>query len=291
MSSFPLCSQIFLLIFTFISFLSPLTAIENDSRSNLVLVSVAPHRFFVKKIAHDTVEVMLMVPAGASAHTYEPTPKQTITASKADIWFRIGESFEDKAIKALKNHQANLEIVDLRDNLDLISDPTHICMHHKGCVDLHFWLSPKLAKIQAETITKGLIAKYPEHADLYRKNLKIFQDELDTINLTIVDILKDLKNRTVMISHPAYGYFARDYNLNQFSIEFEGKDPTPKLLTKILDEARKSNIKTIFTQPQYSNKGASLIAKEINAKVVSLDPYSEDYYESLITIAKHFADQ
>lgn len=262
-----------------------------DVKSHYVLVSVAPHRFFVEKIAGDTLKVGLMVPAGASAHTYEPTPKETLAAAKADIWFRIGESFEDKAIKALKSYRADLQIVDLRDHLDLISDPTHVCMHHKGCVDLHFWLSPKMAKTQAETIANALIATYPENKELYLQRLVSFKKELDEIDVKITDLLKNLKNRTIMVSHPAYGYFARDYQLKQFSIEFEGKDPAPKLLTKILDEAHKENVRTIFTQPQYSNKGAILIAQEINAKIVSLNPYSEDYYNALISIANHFANQ
>ncbi|HRD55542.1 MAG TPA: zinc ABC transporter substrate-binding protein [Parachlamydiaceae bacterium] len=279
---------LYYLFFVFFTF--GLSAEQKDSRSHNVLVTVAPHRFFVEKIAGDTVKVQLMVPAGASAHTFEPTPKETIAASYADIWFRIGESFEDKAIKALKSHNQRLDVVDLRENLDLISDPTHVCMHHKGCMDLHFWLSPKMAKIQAKTMAKALSKMYPEHAALYAERLKSFEKELDEIDVQIHDLLKGLKTRTIMVSHPAYGYFARDYGLSQFSIEFEGKDPTPKLLTKILNEARKENIKTIFIQPQYNSKGALLIAKEIGAKTVSLDPYSENYFESLLTIAKHFAD-
>jgi len=271
---------------------SSLESKENDVRSNYVLVSVAPHRFFVEKIAADTIKVGLMVPAGASAHTYEPTPKQTMAAAKADIWFRIGEIFETKALNALTSHNMFLKVVDLRDNLDLITDKTHICSHHKnGSEDLHFWLSPRLAKIQAETITNALIATYPEHRELYLKNLAVFKNELDAIDMKIADQLKNLKNRTIMVSHPAYGYFVRDYGLKQFSIEFEGKDPTPKLLTRILEEARKENVKIIFTQPQYSDKGSLLIAEQIGAKVVSLNPYSEDYFESLLTITKQIADQ
>lgn len=268
-----------------------LPAEDSDKRSHYVLVTVAPHRFFVQKIAGDSVTVGLMVPAGASAHTFEPTPKETIKAANADIWFRIGESFEDKAIHALKSHNSRLDVVDLRDGLDLISDPTHVCIHHKGCMDLHFWLSPKMAKTQAETMTAALSRMYPEHQGLYNENLNSFEKELDEMDLAVKNLLKDLKNRTIMVSHPAYGYLARDYNLSQFSIEFEGKDPTPKLLTKILNEAREKNIKIIFTQPQYNNKGAHLIAKEIGAKTVSLDPYSENYFESLLNITKHFADQ
>lgn len=283
--------RLVLLMISFISFKSDLNGIEQDKRSEYVLVSVAPHRFFVNKIAGQTIRVGLMVPAGASAHTFEPTPKQTLLAGKADIWFRIGESFEDKAIQALKSHRAEIRIVDLRDGIDLIIDDQHTCKHHKGSADLHFWLSPRLAKIQAETIASALIQVYPEHRELYLSNLKLFKDELDQIDCEIQSIIKDVKQKTIMISHPAYAYFAKDYGFTQFSIEFEGKDPTPKLLTKILQEAQDKGIKTIFTQPQYSNKGALLIAKQIGASVQSLNPYSEDYFESLLFIAKQFANQ
>lgn len=275
--------------FVFTSFC--LFAETKQESSHYVLVSVSPHRFFVKKIAGNTLDVGLMVPAGASAHTYDPTPKQMIAASNADIWFRIGENFEDKAIRALRQQTPKMRIVDLRENLDLISDPTHICMHHKGCMDLHFWLSPKLAKTQAETIAKALIELYPENADLYKQNLQQFQKELDDLDQEIAHGLTNLKSRTIMVSHPAYGYFARDYGLNQFSIEFEGKDPTPQQLTRILNEARKQNIQTVFIQPQYSSKGAKLIAEQIKARVVTLDPYSEDFYTTLRNITKSISDQ
>lgn len=268
-----------------------LFAQTEQKSSRHVLVSVSPHRFFVQKIAGDTLTVGLMVPAGASAHTYDPTPKQMIAASNADIWFRIGESFESKAISAMRQQTPSMRIVDLRENLDLISDPTHVCMHHKGCADLHFWLSPKLAKTQAQTITKALADRYPENADLYKKNLATFEKELDELDQEIAHTLSTLSSRTIMVSHPAYGYFARDYGLNQFSIEFEGKDPTPQQLTRILNEARRQNVKTVFIQPQYSSKGAKLIAEQIQAHVVTLDPYSEDFYATLRQIANSIAAQ
>ncbi len=263
---------------------------EIKDPTHTVLVSVAPHKFFIDQIAGDTVNVILMVPAGASAHTYEPTPRQMIAASKADIWFRIGESFEDKAIQALKSYHPNLQVVDLREGLNLITDPTHVCSHHKGCADLHFWLSPRMAKQQAETITHALKAAYPNNASLYQQRLEKFLKELEDLDKEIMAKLAPLKNRTIMVSHPAYGYFVRDYDLKQVSIEFEGKDPTPQQLTRILDEARNSQIKKIYVQPQYSSKGAYLIAREIGALVIVLDPYSEAYFISLREIANQFAN-
>lgn len=260
-----------------------------------ILVTVAPHKFFVEKIAGDTAKVGLMVPAGASAHTYEPTPRQMLAASQASIWFRIGEPFETRAIAALTSHNPKLEIVDMRRGVDLISgdDCHHVgcrCHAHANSADLHYWLSARQAQIQADTIAQALIAKYPENRELYLANLEKFRQELRQLDQDVAEILQPMKNRTIMVSHPAYAYFCRDYNLKQISIEFEGKDPTPQQLTKVLNQARQLNIKSVFIQLQYNNKGARLIADEIGAKVVTLDPYSEHYINSMLEIAHAFAE-
>jgi zinc transport system substrate-binding protein len=253
-----------------------------------VLVSVAPHKYFVEKISGDLIEVELMVPAGASSHTFEPTPRQILHAGQASIWFRLGEPFEDRAIRAIKSHHPTLQVVDLRKNLDLI--PSQCCCSHSHGEDLHFWLSPRLAKIQAQTIRDTLVATYPQYQEEFQKNLLSFHRELDDLNSEIHSILDPLQNRNILVSHPAYGYFCRDYNLNQHSIEFEGKDPTPQQLTKTLGLAKKWKTRTIFIQMQYNSKGARLIADEIGAKIVVLDPYSENYKKSLLEIAHAFAE-
>jgi len=258
-----------------------------------VLVSVAPYKLFVEKIAGDTVKVELMVPAGASSHTYEPTPKQTLAASHADIWFQIGESFEPRATRALKSYHPEMDIVDLRKGINLIVSKEgdegccHCCHHaHDSCIDPHFWLSPREVKIQAATIADALIERYPQHRRQYEDGLKELTQELEGLDREITDILAPLKNRIIMVSHPAYAYFCRDYQIKQLSIEFEGKDPTPQQLTRVLKQAQESHIKSIFIQMQYNNKGARLIAKEIGAEVVTLDPYAEQYFASLREIAR-----
>lgn len=274
---------------------SSLQAIEEDSRSHRVLVSVAPHEFFVKKIAGDTVSIELMVPTGASAHTYEPTPRQVIQASKADIWFQVGEFFEAQASQAMKYHHPQMVFADLRQGLDLITAAEEggcsSCCRHGNCMDLHIWMSPKMAKIQAETIAHVLTKLYPEFQETYAISLHQFLKELDSLDADIAKMLASAKSKVIMVSHPAYAYFCRDYGLKQISIEFEGKDPTPQQLTRILQEARKSDIGVVFVQKQYSSKGAHLIAHELGAKVVMLDPYSGDYINSMREIARHFASQ
>lgn len=283
-------SFIFSLLFCFLGF----STLPIYGETPTILVSIAPHKFFVEQVAGDTVKVLLMIPAGADAHTYEPTPRQVMAASVADIWFFIGEAFEGKAKKAFLTHRPSMRFVDMRQGVEMISATSH-CAHHHGCChasgeDLHFWLSPKEAMQQAKTIAATLSEKYPEHASLYNDNLNKFLLKLEDLNLKVRSILSSLSNPIIMVAHPAYAYFARDYNLIQLPIEHEGKDPNPKQLTGVIERARKAQIKTIFSQVQYPNKVANLVAKEINATVKILDPYAENYLENVEVIARAFTD-
>lgn len=255
----------------------------------LVIVSVGPHKYFVETIGGNTVEVIQVVPDSASPHTYEPTPAQILKASKAKVWFKVGEGFEKKAIETLQAHNPQFTVVDLRKGLPLIPTPHH-CHHGKCCsmdgADLHIWLSVRMAQIQAETIADALSALQPEQASFYKKNLQDFLEKLKALDSELTALFKDDKGRTFLVTHPAYGYFCRDYGLNQLSIEYEGKEPTPQAMNRMLEEARRLNLHTVFTQAQYSTKGASLIATLLKGEMVELDPYGTDYLNNMRSIGR-----
>jgi len=178
----------------------------------------------------------------------------------------------------------------MRDGVDLICGrPEHTCPHCKDGCDLHFWLDPLIMKQQAKKITQSLIRQYPEHAELYEANLRELNSDLDQLDNEIRTMLSPLKNRVIFVSHPAFSYFAKQYDLVQHALEFEGRDPTPQQLTKILNEARKNQVKTIFIQRQFNNKGARLVAQELGAKLVMLDPYADDYVLEMRKTATEFS--
>ncbi len=257
------------------------------------LVTIPAHRFFVQRVAGDKLSVELIVPLGSSAHTYEPTPKQVIQASKADLWFTTGEAFEARALRALQSNNPQLQQIDLAKGLDLIqADHQHSCPHckHSG-YDLHFWLSPKLAQKQVDTIVAALQKRYPADAALFGKNGEEFKKELEALDKELQGMLGDGSvKRLIIVAHPAYGYMGPDYGIVQLSIEIEGKDPTPRQLTDLIVRARKAGVRFIVTEPQYPNKGAKLIAAQLGIPTVELDPYSEDYMNTMRKTARLFSE-
>lgn len=260
--------------------------------SRIVLVTVAPHKYLVNRIAGDTVQVEVIVPPTGNVHTFEPTPKQMMRVAEADVWFRIGESFEPRLAEAFKSHHAGMRIVDMRQNLDLIYDDQEhgSCCRHADGMDLHFWLSARQMKLQAKTVLGVLVNLYPEHEAQYRKAFEEHLHELGRLDNELRMELTRIKGKTLLVGHPAYAYFCRDYHLEQLSIESEGKDPTPQQLTALLRKIKALHLRTIFSQIQYSPKVADIIKEQMgpDAKVVELDPYAEDYMQNMRSLARHF---
>lgn len=249
----------------------------------LLLVSVAPYRFLTERIAGDAFEVHNLVPAAANPHSFEPTAFQVSTMGRGLVWFRIGEPFEIKLLPLLKEHNPDLKVCDLRDG---------IALRHEGCcskesADHHIWMSPKKTAQQAALIASSLSERFPEKQELFAKNLALLTEELASLDQEIQEILKPVRKRTILVSHPAFGYFCEDYHLNQMSVELEGKDPRPKHLSEIL--AYTEGFEVALALPQHNNRGAQMIADELHLPIRWIDPYSMNYFETMRSLAKMIA--
>lgn len=279
----------FLVVFFCILAACGRTPLKNEAAKPLALVSVAPYRTFVERIAGDWLEVKTVVPSGSDAHSFELTPREAEQLRRAKVWFRIGEPFEKRALTLLE--QTPVRLVDLREGIELMEEEGLHC-HHCGMdhLDRHIWMSPKLAKVQAAAIARALSEMYPERAEVFAANLAQLESDLDGLHAEIQAILAPVVDRTFLVSHPSFGYFCRDYDLTQLSVEFEGKDPRPQHLEEILEQARLGHAEVAFALPQYNNKGAQLIAEELRLPVRMVNPYSADYFETMRLFAHLIAD-
>jgi zinc transport system substrate-binding protein len=263
---------------------------EKKQASPTVLVSIPPYAYFVEKIAGDTLSIQTLVPAGANPHHYEPSPKQIQQARASALWVAVGEPAEQKMALVMKEQNPQIAILDLSTQLPLLEHEHQGCSHHhEESRDLHFWLSPKLAKKQAELIAERLIAVFPENASIYKVRLAQFVEELTQLDREIAFLLKPQKGQAILASHAAFGYFCQDYGLIQLAIESEGKDPLPKEAERTLSQAEKLHIKSVLLQAQYNNKGAELIAEKLHLPTYLIDPYSADYMENMRYLAEIIA--
>lgn len=264
-----------------------------------VATTILPQAEFVRNLGGDKVEVTVMVPPGASPHTYEPTPAQMKELARAKLYVMTGSGVEFELVwmdKIIQNNK-NLVVVDCSKGISIIETKEHNHEDIKGTEkephhgkDPHIWLSPKNAKIMVENIYAGLIKIDPVNKNFYNQNKIKYLQQLDSLDKKIKDGLKDIQNRNFMVFHPAWGYFAKDYNLKQIPVEIEGKEPSAKDISNLIDLARKNNIKVVFVSPQFNPKSAAVIAQGIGGKVVFIDPLAENYIQNMLLILDKFSN-
>ncbi len=265
---------------------------ENLTEKIIVGVTILPQVEFAEKVGGDKVKVVVMIPPGASPHTYEPTPNQMIDLSNAKMYAKIGTGieFELRSMDKIANLNKNLLIVDCSKGIELkeMSDTADDDeTYEEGTVvkDPHIWLSARNAKIIVENIYEGLVEVDPANKEYYKKNKDSYIAELDKVDTEISEKLSNLNNRKILVYHPAWGYFCRDYNLTQIAIEKEGKEPTLQGIENLIKQAKENNITIIFASPQFSTKSAEVVSKEINGNVVLINPLPKNYTKNLYNVA------
>ena len=261
-----------------------------------VFVSVMPLKFFVERIGGEHVGVKVLVQPGHSPVTYEPTPRQMAALSTAQACVLIGVPFETLWMRRIQDINPELEIIDPRDgivllpmqhqalDIDKIEHASHAHSHESG--DPHVWLDPSLVKIISINIRDHLMRIDQDNSKAYEQNTEQFLRELDELDREIHKLTENIEKRKFLVFHPAWGYFARAYGLEQISVEYEGKEPGPHTLANLIEAAKQQGINTVFVQKQFSTRAASTLAEELEGRVVVLDPLAEDYFENLRQAAK-----
>ena len=253
-----------------------------------VAVSIAPQKYFIKQLMGEDADITILVPTGSSPATYAPKPSQLKALNKASLYFSIGVAFEKSWLPRFTSINSQMKVIDTSAGITKRSLSHHHEEHHHEGLDPHIWLSPRLVMIQAKTILDALLLADPSHKKQYQKNYESFILKLKKIDRQIAEIVSPLKQKSFIVFHPSFGYFADDYGLKQVAIEKEGKEPSLRHIKRVIDYAKEHNIKTIFVAPQFSKKAATQIAKQVGASVVTIDPLSEDWQSNLLKVAKSF---
>lgn len=263
---------------------------QSDEPGKIISVSILPQKYFVERIAGDQFSLNVMVPLGNSPETYEPSMQQMKEVAESSIYFLIGHiDFELSMMKKIKSMNPTVKFINTSEGTAIISGHSHVLtdgtIHHHGA-DPHIWLSPREVRLIAKNIYEALKDIDPENTDYYLANYEEFLTEINELDQTISSLLQDVKGKTIIVYHPAFAYFARDYGLNQESIEHEGKNPTAAQLKRLVDIANKENISAIFVQKEYEIDYSMTLAREIKAEIIVLDDLAEDWSKNMIDIAE-----
>lgn len=256
----------------------------NRELSSTIYVSIMPLRNIVERIVEDDFPIEVLVPAGAAVESYELTPRQYVDLNRAQMIFSIGLlPFEDLYIERLGKTG---RVTNLSSGIDLIAGECshgdkHSCSNHG--VDPHIWTSPQELQLMARTCYNAIAKSYPDSIR-YKQNYIALQRELESLDAKCRETILASGVKSIFIYHPALTYYARAYGIEQVAIEDEGKEPSARRLSRIIEQGRSEGIRSILYQREFPASTVEVIARDLGAEAVVIDPLSDNPIENILTM-------
>ena len=275
-----------LYLFIYIVLVVSCASNKNQSDEKVIYVSIAPIKPIVEAIVGDDFTVEILVPAGASPESFEPTPKQFIALNKAQLVLGTGLlDFEQQLLKRIHNQN---KVVDLSRGIVTISGSCSHTHHGKHChhgIDPHIWCSPKSLSIMARNAHNAIVAAMPDSVQ-YTAAYSALSERITTLDNEVAELASNASLPYFIIYHPALTYLARDYGLEQIAIENDGKEASAKRLAQIISKARVDGIKSVFYQSEFPESSVQIICEDIGANAVEINPLAEDIFTNIRDIAR-----
>jgi zinc transport system substrate-binding protein len=270
-------------------------ASSGDTGRIRVAVSVPPQAYFVQRIGGDHVHVDVMIPPGYSHVDYPLTPRQVAALSRARLYVAVGHpafEFERIQLAPVLRDLHGIRVIDMSRGMRLIEGEGEgeEDEHGHAAGDPHVWVAPDTVAVAARNIAAALEGIDPAHAAEYRANLARFEADVAALDREIRARLAGAQGSRFMVYHPTWGYFAREYGLQQVAIEAEGKEPSAQRLIQLIDRARRERIKVVFVQAGFPRKSAQVIAEAVGGRVLVADPQDPDWLENLQRVSRELQE-
>lgn len=244
-----------------------------------VYTTIYPLEYAAERIGGDHIEVTNLIPPGVEPHDYEPTAKDMVALSGADIFAFNGSGLElwvDKAVESMDKNKTT--IVNATEGMDLLhaveeehehegEAATEEEGHDHGDKDPHVWLDPSKLKEQAAKVKDALVKKDQAHAADYEKNFQQLSADLDQLDKEFKGMVAQSSKKEFMVSHSAFGYLANRYGLEQVAISGvnPADEPSPSQLKELVEHVKEHQISYVLFETLVSPKVAEVIAREAGA--------------------------
>lgn len=240
-----------------------------------IVTTIYPLYDFTKQVVGDKADVVLLVPAGAEPHDWEPAPADMIKIKNAKLFIYNGAGMEawiDKLQSSILNGK---KVVKASDYVTVL--PAQFTEEGEpapaGVTDPHIWLDPVNVQAIVQGIANAVSETDSANTEYYQSNANNYIAQLQALDQDY-QILSNAPRKQIVTSHAAFGYLAKRYGLQQVAIMGLAPDaePTPQRMAEIIRYVKANGIQCIFFETLVSPKLSEVIASEAGAQTLVLNP-------------------
>ncbi|WP_417475507.1 metal ABC transporter substrate-binding protein [Leisingera sp.] len=216
-------------------------------------------------VAGEAAEVVSVTKPGAEIHGYEPTPRDIVRASDADLILWNGMNLELWFEQFLSNLEG-VPSVTLTDGIDPIPIAAG---SYEGKPNPHAWMGLDNALIYIDNIVEAFVEHDPENAATYVKNADAYKDQLratiEPLRRAIAEIPEE--KRWLVTCEGAFSYLARDFGMKELYLWPMNADQvgTPQQVRSVIDGVRANDIPVVFCESTVNTAPAQQVARETGA--------------------------
>lgn len=259
-------------------------ASENDQATGpglSVLTSVDPITDLAQQVLGERGEARSLVAAGDS-HTFEPSPRDAIRMSEADLFLANGLGLNDAAVAlAEANLPADAPIVTLA---ELTLDPDEVVVSEPPGSDSgeaqappepnpHTWMNVAYAIDYVGHITQALVEIDPAGRSTYEENAATYTSELQALDQAIAEATATIPpaNRTLVSYHDSWAYYAPRYGLDHVDAvqPDDFSEPSAAEVRTIIDEINELQVPAVFGAREFPSDVLATIADATGATYVA----------------------
>jgi len=244
-----------------------------------VVVTLPVLKDLAEQVGGAHVRVASLISGFENEHTYSPKPSDLVAVRSAKVLLQVGLGLEIWVTALIKNSgNDRLKIVTTSSGIALIRDHETSGKAHRAFSgkssggNPHVWLDPENAKIMMRHITEAFIQLDPAHAADFRNNQAAYLRKLDSLQAELIQRLKRLPDRRLVVYHPAWPYFARRFGFEVVGeiVPQAGTEPSARRLQELIGRIRKDRLRVIVSEPQVNPRIPEVLARESGARVVVL---------------------
>jgi len=278
--------------------------ISASQQKPLIITTIKPLAIIAKSAVGDRARVEYLQSAVQSAHEVSLTVSALVKLEQAALIIWIGGGFEARISKPMARLPQTklITVIDLEmlsaeaeageadkitENKGNDSEKASASgddHHHQFQFDPHIWLNPANGNILANSIQQRL--GLPISPIMSATQIEQLKTELQSF-----------KDKDYLNHHDAFAHFAAAFDLKKgLSIrDANGATQGARSQYQLRQQARIVNASCIFVEPQYADKDARIIARELQLPLKVLDPQGfeqpltvDAYSEFMATMVAQF---
>ncbi len=246
---------------------------ELENQKPTVALSTFSLYDIAKHISNDTLELVMILPFGVDAHSFEPTPKLMAKILHSQLVVYSGAGLEPWT----QSFEFESKVIDMSKYVNLLSlekNSHHNHNHNQSKIDPHYWLDIQNMIIATKLMTKEFINISPQNEEFYKKNRDKYIAVLESIDTKYKSGLQECKKDTIIVNHNAFSYLSKNYSFDVEALSGLSPDaqPSAKSMLRLIEHIDEHNISTVFFESFVSDRAMKSIAEEAKVDVDVLQP-------------------